>query len=476
MRVDVPPGQSDSRLRRHLKLGSAVALVVGEVIAVGVFLAPAAMMRELRAPLLVILVWLAMGVMAACGAVSYAELAGRFPQAGGAYIYLREAYGPAAAFLYGWMSLLVMDPGLTAALALGLGDQAAHLTALSPAQVKLVSLLSILLLAGANIAGARPGAAMARYLALLKVALLLFLIGWGFGFGSGQWPRILHLQTDSASGNGLAAGLAAAFVLAFFAFGGWWDLSKLAEEVIDPGKTIWRALILGIATVTAVYILITCVFIYLVPADRIVSDTAFAAQVGYRLFGTAGERIIAGVVMISVLGSLAGIIMAAPRVYLAMSRDGLFLRSVAQLAPSGSPVAAILVQALLACVMVAWTTFTQVVGYFVFVTVIFLGLTVVALFRFRRRDKPKASYRAWGYPFTPALFLLMVAILLALLFVADPWRSLAGCGVVLTGWPIYVITGRNRSDAEVGPAVHQTSTGDAGKDQIYDLDSDHPAV
>ena len=151
-----------------------------------------------------------------------------------------------------------MDPGLTAALALGLGDQAAHLTALSPAQVKLVSLLSSSL-PGPTLPARAPGAAQMAHLALLKVALLLFLIGWGFGFGSGQWPRILHLQTDSASGNGLAAGLAAAFVLAFFAFGGWWDLSKLAEEVIDPGKTIWRALILGIATVTAVYILITCV-------------------------------------------------------------------------------------------------------------------------------------------------------------------------------------------------------------------------
>ncbi len=435
-------------LTRQLGLSSATAIVIGQVIAVGIFLAPATMARALGSPWKVFAIWAVMGVMAGAGALCYAELVARFPRAGGPYVYLKEAFGPGLGFAYGWMSLFVVDPGITAALALALAEYVARLTPLSSANMKIVGLAAICLFAAANMRGVGIGAAAVRLLTLAKLGLIAAIILLAFAIGDGRWS---HFTTGpAASSGGWIAALAGAVVVAFFAYGGWWDVSKLAGEVVAPAKTLPRALLLGIGTVTLAYLLLTVAFIYVTPADRKLSDSSFAADVGSRLFGPAGEAVFAAVVAVSILGSLAGVIMAAPRVYYAMGKEGVFMRSIGRLDPRyGTPARAVTLQAALACVMVVWSNFAQIVAYFIFVAVLFLGLSVAALFIFRRRSStPAPAYLVPGYPVTPIFFLLLLAVLLVLLFLDNPVRALAGLGTVALAWPVYRFLSRRKTPLE----------------------------
>jgi basic amino acid/polyamine antiporter, APA family len=303
-----------SELKRQVGFASATALVVGEVIAVGIFLTPADMAKSLGSPMWLLAVWLVMGAMALSGALCYGELAARFPEAGGGYVYLREAFGPRLAFLYGWNCFLVMDPGITAALAVGLASYTGYMAGLSALAVKLVGIAAILALAALNILGMSRMAWLMRWLTVSKLGVLALLVVWGFGMRLGDWSNFTPFVAQRAGSAPLAGALAGAMVAAFFSFGGWWDLSKVAGEVRDPARTLPRALSTGVAVVTLVYILTSAVFVYLVPIEQVVSGETFAAQAGDALFGASGGRVFSGVVIVSVLGSLAGVITTAPRV------------------------------------------------------------------------------------------------------------------------------------------------------------------
>lgn len=454
--------QAQGALKRQIGLTTATAILVGEIIAVGIFLTPAGMAKSLGSPLLLLLVWLLMGAMALCGALCYGELAARFPEAGGGYVYLREAYGPQPAFLYGWMSLLVMDPGLTAALAIGLGTYVGYAVNLSAVGVKVLAMATIFALAAANIVGLRTGAWLVRLLALLKIGLLLFIIVWGFSTGRGDWANFTPLVARARGSMPLFGALAGGMVAAFFSFGGWWDLTKVAGEVREPERTLPRALVYGLLLVTALYILTSAVFLYLVPLERVASGETFAAQAGEVLFGAAGGKVFSGIVIISVLGSLASIIMAAPRVYYAMARDGLFLSGVAALHPRfGTPARAIVLQAVVACTLVALGTFDKIIAYFIFVAVCFVALTVAALFVLRRKGSRAApAYSTPGYPFTPLLFLVLVGALLILLAGGNPGQAFLGVAVVALGVPVYHLLFRKRFlHREGGDLKGQSSRG-----------------
>ena len=273
-----------NELKRQIGLFSATALVIGEMIAVGIFLTPAGMAKSLGSPLWLLIVWLVMGTMALSGALCYGELAARFPHAGGGYVYLREAYGPVVAFLYGWKCLLVMDPGITAALATGLASYAGYSLQLSPLGVKAVAIAAIALLAAINIVGVRFGAGLMRWLTLLKLGALLFIVIWALAFRLGNWSHLIPFIEQRPGSEPLLGALAGGMVGAFFAFGGWWDLSKLAGEVRNPAHTLPRALAFGVLIVTFVYILTSAVFLYLVPLASVTSGETFAAQAGEALF------------------------------------------------------------------------------------------------------------------------------------------------------------------------------------------------
>lgn len=433
-------------LKRQIGLRTAIALVVGEVIAVGIFLTPASMAKSLASPFWLLLVWLVMGAMAVCGALCYGELAARYPEAGGGYVYLREAYGRPVAFLYGWMALLVMDPGLTAALAVGLSSYAGYMLNLSPTSVKGVAIGAIALLAAVNMFGVRLGAWLMRWLTFLKLGLLLLLLLWGFAFQLGDWSNFTPFVSRPVGSAPLVGALAGAMVAAFFSFGGWWDVTKLAGEVRDPQRTLPRALIFGVVIVTLVYILTSAVFLYLVPLEAVSSGETFAAQAGEVLFGKAGGQVFSVIVIVAVLGSLAALIMSAPRVYFAMARDGLFFPFVAALHPRfGTPARAIGLQAVLATILVMQGSFNDIISYFVFVVVIFIALTISALFVLRRKQPNNAGYLTPGYPVTPVIFLLLVGLLLVLLGSNSPKESAVGAAVVALGIPVYYVFFRRQS-------------------------------
>ncbi|MFN2598608.1 MAG: APC family permease, partial [Pyrinomonadaceae bacterium] len=238
-------------------------------------------------------------------------------------------------------------------------------------------------------------------------------------------------------------------VSAFFSFGGWWDVSKVAGEVRRPAYTLPRALAYGVVIVTLVYALTSAAFIYLVPIGRVTTGETFAAQAGEVLFGRVGGQLFSAVVIVAVLGSLAGIVMSAPRVYFAMARDGLFFRAAAAVHPRyGSPARAIALEAALASLLVLLGTFNQIVSYFVFVVVIFLALTVAALFVLPRGGSTRAlEYATPGYPATPAAFLLLILLLLILLASGNPRQSFLGVAVVASGLPVYFLLFRRKPAA-----------------------------
>lgn len=391
-----------------------------------------------------LIVWLLMGGMALCGALCYGELAARFPEAGGGYVYLREAYGRPVAFLYGWMALLVMDPGVTAVLAVGLASYVGYIFGLSPVTLKVVAIASIFLVALINVRGVNLGGWLIRWLTVVKLGLLALLIIWGFGLRVGNWSNFTPLVAQRPGSEALLGALAGGIVGAFFSFGGWWDLSKLAGEVRDPERTLPRALTYGVTILTVVYILTSAVFIYLVPLEHVTSGETFAAQAGEVLFGRLGGQALSTIVIVAVTGSLVAVVMSAPRVYFAMARDGLFVPAAAAIHPRyGTPARAIIIQATLASLLVLAGTFETIVSYFVFVVVIFIALTVAALFVFRRRERQTGVYRTPGYPLTPIIFLLLITLLLFLLGGHHPKESIMGVVVVALGLPVYYLLFRS---------------------------------
>jgi APA family basic amino acid/polyamine antiporter len=269
---------------------------------------------------------------------------------------------------------------------------------------------------------------------------------------SGDWSHFAPFAERRAGAPPLAPALAGALIAAFFSFGGWWEVTKIAGEVRDPGRTVPRALLLGLATVTLVYVATTLAFIYVIPIGRVGAGEAFVAQVGTVLLGPAGGTVVAGIVVACVLGSLGAMLMLAPRVYFAMAQDGVFPAGAAAVHPRfGTPARAIAAQAVMASVLVALGTFDTIVAYFIFITVAFIALTVGAVFVLGRRD---ASLRVPGHPWTPLVFLVLVAALLALLLASNPLQALLGAAIVAAGVPVHRLLTRPTAPVPTPTEMH----------------------
>jgi len=389
-----------------------------------------------------------MGAITLSGALCFGELSARFPEAGGLYVYLREAYGERIAFLYGWMSLLVMDPGVTAALVVGGATYGAFIFGWSPLIAKLVAVLTIAAICIVNMLNTRAAAGVLRYATWLKFGILALLVVWALVFQLGSWSHFVPFIAQRPGSQPLLTATAGALVAAFYSFGGWWDVSKIAGEVKDPVRTLPRAMVLGVLGVVAAYVVVSGIFLYLVPIESVTSDQTFVAQAGTVLFGRTGADILSAAVVICVVGSVAALIMVCPRVYYAMARDRVFLHAVAKVDPKfDTPVRAIGIQGMLTALLVMVGAFDQIIAYFIFVAVLFLGLTVSTLFVFRRRDSSSQCaplVRAPGYPLTPLTFIAMVLLLLTLMFMRSPRQVLLGCGVVMLGLPVYALLQRKR--------------------------------
>jgi len=295
-------------------------------------------------------------------------------------------------------------------------------------------------LALVNIRGVKLGAWFVRWLTVLKVGFLAFIALWAFGFQVGNWANFVPLVAQRPGSKPLVEALAIGVVGSFFSFAGWWDLSKVGGEVRDPSRNMPRAFAYGILIVTVVYVLTSAAFIYLVPMEQVTDGQAFAAQVGEVLFGRTGAVIFSLFVIVAVLGSLAPIIMSAPRVYFAMARDGLFFPAAAVIHPRyNTPARCIALQAVLACLLVLSGTFEEIISYFFFVVLVFIALTVFGIFVLRRRQAGGVEYSTPGYPVTPIVFLLLIVLMLVLLAVGQPKQSFMGVGVVALGLPVYYL-------------------------------------
>lgn len=419
-----PPGDPP----RRLGTWAATAMVVANVVGVGIFLTPATMLRTMGSPAAATAIWLAMGLLSTAGALCYAELATRFPRAGGGYVFLREGFGPRAAFLHGWMSLLVVDPGLTAALGLGLSRYLLALAAAPAAWEQGAAMAVIVVFGAVTLIGIDASATLMKWTAAAKLVAVAVVV-------AATLARQSPASVDQAAAAGLpsAGAIAGALIAAFFAFGGWWELGRMAGEVTAPRRTMPRALVGGIALVTSIYVVVSIGFMRAAAGLAPSSDEALVAAVGTSLFGAAGSPVLTGIVVVAVGGSLAATMLGAPRLYLAMARDGLFPRTLASFDPTrGTAPRLTLLQAALACGYIAIGTFEQILGYFVPAAVFFLGLSAAAVLRLPRPDDA-AVFRAPFHPAPILLFLALAVTVLGLFVVGRPAETLAGAGVLLLG-------------------------------------------
>jgi basic amino acid/polyamine antiporter, APA family len=419
-------------LKRELGLAAGIAVVCGESIALGIFLTPAAMAKSLGSPALLLAVWLGMAVMAIAGAICYAKLAVRFPEAGGLYVYLRHFYGERVGFLYGWLSIAVMDSGIAAALAVGATGYIAGVFPRAGQHPILTASLLLALVAALHYRGVQVGGRFMAITNWLKLGLIAILIVWPFVAGHGSVANLLPFATRRPGSDAIGMGIAAAFINAFFSYGGWWDLTKLAGEMRDPERNLPRALLFGVAGVTIVYIGLSAAFLYVVPLEHVTSNQAFVSQFGEALFGHAGSVILSICVLVSVIGGLTALTMASPRVTYAMALNGNFFSPFARLHPKfNSPANAVLLQFACSLTLLGLGAFDRIISYIIFSAVVFLALTAAAVFRL-----PHDQRGIW-FPLAPLLFILCCGMVALMILLRNPLSALIGVLVVLAGIPLH---------------------------------------
>jgi basic amino acid/polyamine antiporter, APA family len=427
------PQPSSPGLARRLGPFDATMLVMGGIIGSGIFVTPAEVARHVDTPLLIVGVWVLGGIVALAASFVYAELAARRPEVGGQYAYLRDAYGPMPAFLYGWALLLVIQSGGMAAVAITFARYFGNLVQLPVADgVVAVAVLAILTLI--NCLGVRSGSNVQSGLMLLKIGAIAVLVL------AGLWllPAIGEQPQPAASGSmSTLAAIGAAMTPVMFSYGGWQTSSFVAGEMRNPQRDLARGLLFGVAGVILLYCSVAFVCVHaLGPAGLAASKTP-ATDVMRLALGDKGANFIAIGIAISALGFLSQGMLTAPRVYFAMAEDGLFFRRVAEVSSTTRvPVVAIVLQGVAAAVIALSGTFGQILSYVVSVDFIFFGLTGAALFVFRRRDPGQAvAFKAPFHPLTTGLFVAACALTVVATVWNNPVNSLIGYAILLAGVP-----------------------------------------
>lgn len=426
------------RLPRRLGVWSAVAVLVGSTIGSGIFRVPSTVAAETGAIGGIALLWVAGAVIALFGALTLAELAVMFPRSGGIYVFLREAYGPLPAFLFGWTRLLVIQPAVLGAIAMIFAAYFGAFVPLTDVGERIVAATVVIVLAAANYRSVGWGAivqnasTVAKVLALGGLALVAFLFGDPSAGAFGAPP-------GAAIAGG--ASLGAALVAVLWTYDGWADLTYMSGEVRDPQRTLPRALIGGTLIVVVVYLFVNAAYLYVMPIGDMAASTLVAADTATRLFGAVGASLVAGLVLLSTFGAINGTLMSGPRVFYALAEDGLFFRSVGRVHPRfETPHVAIALAALLGVAYISVRTFEQLAEAFVLGIWPFYVLAVGAVFRLRRtRRDADRPYRVPGFPLVPIVFLIASVWLLGDALLRDPVPTLIGFGIIAAGIPVYLL-------------------------------------
>jgi APA family basic amino acid/polyamine antiporter len=423
-------------LIRRLGLFDATMLVMGGIVGSGIFINPYVVARQVSTPALILGAWALGGLIALVGALVYAELASLRPQVGGQYAYLREAFHPAAAFVYGWCLLLVIQSGGMAAVAVTFARYFQELSH-APLADGAVAVLVLALLTAINCLGVRAGSTLQSALMVLKIGVIVAMVAAGIYFVEGSRARFTPVLDRPLSFDLLSA-MGAALVPTLFAYGGWQTASFLSGELRRPERDLPRGLLLGVAGVVGLYLAVNLICLRVLGPEGLAATRAPASAVMRQALGERGAVFIGVGITVSTLGFLSQGILTAPRVYYAMARDGLFFRSVGWLHPrTRVPVVAIALQGVLAMVIALSGRYEQILNYVVSVDFIAFGLTGTALFVFRRRGEVGA-FRTPGHPWTTGFFVAACWLVVLNTVYRYPTNALIGLGLLLAGIPAYL--------------------------------------
>jgi len=452
------PPTTAPQLARDLGVGAATAIVVGTIIGSGIFLVPAEMTQAVGSAKLVYLAWIVGGLLSFAGALTYAELGAMKPQAGGEYVYVRDAYGPLWGFLYGWTWFLIAKPASIATITTGIVRILGTFPAFSffsteflhaPIAInygQLAAILAATLISVLNYLGVKKAGEFQLIFTILKVAIILGIIAICFSASQGTWHNFAG-DFDGAKGG--IAGFFAALVAALWAYDGWNDLNMVAEEVRQPERNIPIALIAGVAIVGALYILVNAAVQYVLPVDAVAISQRPASDAIAVVLGPLGASIVSAGMALSMFVTLNGTIMSGARVPFAVARDGYFFRALADVHPRfHTPSGAIVVQCVLAILLLlGGGNFRQFFSLAIFAEWLFYMISGSTVFVFRKRDpNTRRPYHVWGYPVVPALFVAASAVLLYYTFTDNLRNSSLGLVVIAAGIPVFYYFSRKRKD------------------------------
>lgn len=464
------PTKAPPSLERRLGSLDAAAIIVSNVIGGGILFTPPQIAASVPSALLFLSTWIAGGFLAFAGAMAYAELAALRPRAGGEYVYLREAYGPTAAFLTGWTSFVAGFSGAIATSAVVLafylgrflpaaGNSTPFLAVpIIPGAVVLsfspqstVAIVAIFGLAWVHLRGVGPGRILGNVLATLKVSALVLFVALGFSMGEGDAANITQSAGPVAPANWLLA-----LIPVMFTYSGWNAAAYVAEEIRDPGRNVPRALALGTGAVVVLYLLLNTLYLYVVPVGELAKiGGSMLDFIADRLLGSTAGDIMAVVSIVSLLASISAMTFAGPRVYFAMARDGVFFRRAAHVHPRyRTPAVAIVAQAAWSSFLVLSAKADALVNYTGFAIVFFSGVAVVALFVLRaKRPDVERPFRAWGYPIVPGIYAVASFAILLNGLVRAPGATGAGAVIIAAGLPVYLWFRRAQRGTESAEGV-----------------------
>ncbi|AHG89012.1 amino acid permease-associated region [Gemmatirosa kalamazoonensis] len=424
-------------------------MVVGIIVGASIFVQPSVVTARMPTAGGALLVWCVAGALTLLGSLVTAELASAWPRSGGVYVFLRDGYSPALGFLWGWAMFWSMHSGIVAAIAVVAARYVGTWIPLGDAGTRAVAIAAIGALTGVNVLGVRQGSAVQAALTCVKVLAVVLIVAVGF---------IAHPRAAPANapdGSATPSAFVAALVAGLFAYGGWHMVSYAAEETVDAARTIPRALLVGTVAVTALYVGVNAAYLRVLPLGTLRGSTRVVADFADATLGGAGAQIMAALVVLSALGAMNGVILAGPRVYLAMARDGLLFRRLGTVhARFRTPHVALVAQAVWSSVLVATGSYRALFTRVVYTEWIFFGLMAASLLWLRRRPDYRPVFRAWGGAATPVVFAAASLVIVAMQLVDQPRDGAIGLLLVLVGLPVYWIRGRapsHDSSTETSP-------------------------